>query len=82
MCVAHGVMIVIEKLLFSKIENKVELLPLSKHWTLLSCEESGDKEKRGGEIRGGRGWGWKREGSEGGKRRERGGWRQRRGDGQ
>ena len=45
-CVAHSVMIVVEKLLFSKIENKVELLPLSKHWTFLSCEE---KERERGE---------------------------------
>ena len=31
-------MVVVEELLFSEVEHKIELFPFRVHWTLLSCE--------------------------------------------
>ena len=42
-------MVVVEKLLFSEVEHKVELFPFSVHWALLSCESRGGGREREGE---------------------------------
>ena len=31
-------MVVVEELLFSEVEHKIEFFPFRIHWTLLSCE--------------------------------------------
>ena len=42
-------MVVVEELLFSEVEHKIELFPFSIHWAFLSCEsrEGRKREERG-----------------------------------